>query len=57
MTCVLQNQELINTHQVQVRILGDLSLLPDRVQQAAATVMAATCKHEGCYLNICMAYT
>ena len=54
---MLQNQELINAHQVQVRILGDLSLLPDRVQQAAATVMAATRKHEACYLNICMAYT
>lgn len=54
---VLQNQDIINTHQVQVQVLGDLSMLPDRVQQAAAQVMAATRKHQACSLNICMAYT
>ena len=56
-TMDIQNQELIETHQVQVRVLGDLSLLPDRVQQAATRVMTETSQNDACFLNICMAYT
>ncbi len=54
---MLQHQEIIDTNEVQVRIIGDLSLLPARVQHAAKRVMEATCHHQRCRLSICMAYT
>ena len=54
---LLQHKDIIDTNRVQVRIIGDLSLLPARVQQAADRVMKATCHHQRCKLNICMAYT
>ncbi|KAL0037676.1 hypothetical protein WJX77_007334 [Trebouxia sp. C0004] len=54
---LLCHKDIINTNQVQVRVIGNLSLLPVRVQQAANQVMAATSHHQQCRLNICMAYT
>lgn len=44
-------------HQVQVRVIGDLSLAPPSVQRAAARVMQATRHHSRCVLNICFSYT
>ncbi len=43
-------------HRVRVRVLGDLSLLPEPVQAAAARVMDATEQHTGGTLNICFSY-
>lgn len=54
---LLQHKDIIDRNGVQIRIIGDLSLLPARVQQAADRVMQATCHHQRCKLNICMAYT
>ncbi|DBA74691.1 TPA: hypothetical protein ACH3X2_009356 [Trebouxia sp. C0005] len=54
---LLCHKDIIDANQVQVRVIGNLSLLPARVQQAANQVMAATCHHQQCHLNICMAYT
>lgn len=54
---MLQHKDIIDRNGVQIRIIGDLSLLPARVQQAADRVMQATCHHQRCKLNICMAYT
>ena len=41
----------------QVRVLGDLSLLPEYVQRAAANAMRLSRHHTNVTLNICMAYT
>ena len=54
---VLQHKDIIDSDGVQIRVLGDLSLLPASVQHAADKVMKATCHHHRCKLNICMAYT
>ena len=54
---VLQHKDIIDANEVQVRIIGDLNLLPAKVQLAAKSVMEATCHHHRCKLNICMAYT
>lgn len=54
---LLQHKDIIDANEVQVRIIGDLKLLPARVQLAAERVMKATCHHHRCKLNICMAYT
>ena len=54
---LLQHKDIIDANEVQVRIVGDLELLPAKVQLAAERVMEATCHHHRCKLNICMAYT
>lgn len=48
---------MIHRHGVQVRVIGDLSLLPGSVQAAAARCMTATEQHSGGVLNICFSYT
>jgi len=53
----LSKQELVMKYGVRVRILGDLSLLPEKVRKAAATVMVKTAHHEKLTLNICFSYT
>ena len=42
---------------VQVRVIGDLTLLPAPVQTAAEKVMDATRTNTRTILNICLAYT
>lgn len=44
-------------HGVQVRVIGELELLPPGVQRAAAKVMSATRRNSGGVLNICFSYT
>ena len=44
-------------HDVRVRIMGELHLLPERVQRAAAQVMLDTAGNSGCQFNVCLAYT
>ena len=43
-------------HGVRVRVVGDLSLLPEGVQAAAEVVMQATAHHSSGTLNICFSY-
>ena len=57
MFTLLQHKDIIDANEVQVQIIGDLKLLPAKVQLAARRVMEATCHHHRCKLNICMAYT
>ncbi len=54
---VIEQTDVIYRHGVQVRVIGDLSLLPRPVQAAAARSMAATSQHTGGILNICFSYT
>lgn len=53
----LQDQDVLVRHGVQVRVIGDLSLAPASVQEAAAKVMDATRHHTKAVLNICFSYT
>jgi ditrans,polycis-polyprenyl diphosphate synthase len=53
----LKHEALVMQHDVRVRVLGDLSLLPDGVKRAAAHVMHATAGHTRLTLNICFSYT
>ena len=54
---LLQERSVVDRHGVQVRVIGNLSLLPARVQQAAQRVMRATQHNPRGVLNICLAYT
>ena len=49
--------DMLERHQVSVRVIGDLELLPRDVQRAAAEVMIATSHNKRAVLNICLAYT
>jgi ditrans,polycis-polyprenyl diphosphate synthase len=48
---------VIMKHKVKIRILGDCSLLPVKVQVIMKKVVEKTKEHEGVLLNICMSYT
>ncbi|KAK9825746.1 hypothetical protein WJX74_003947 [Apatococcus lobatus] len=54
---LMQESSLIQKYGVRVRVLGELSLLPAAVQQAAHRITAATARHTTCTLNICFSYT
>lgn len=51
-----QERDLVERHGVQVRVLGDLTLLPATVQAAAQRAMEATELHTRGILNICFSY-
>ena len=48
---------MVDKHGVQVRVIGELELLPPAVKEAAANVMHATRGNCGGVLNICFSYT
>ncbi|EIE27677.1 Di-trans-poly-cis-decaprenylcistransferase [Coccomyxa subellipsoidea C-169] len=52
----LLHRDLVERHGVQVRVLGDLSLLPASVQAAAKRAMDSTKLHTRGILNICFSY-
>ncbi len=52
-----ESYRVIMQHKVRIRILGDCSLLPDRVQSVMRRVVEQTRQHQGVSLNICMSYT
>ena len=52
-----QESALIQRYGVRVRVLGELSLLPESVHHVAHRIMAATASHTACTLNICFSYT
>ena len=53
----LQEHAIVERYGVQVRILGELALLPKAVQKAAREVMEASKHHTKLILNICLAYS
>lgn len=48
--------ERVHRHRIRVNCIGDLSLLPASVQEAAQAVMAATQGHDGYRFNVAIAY-
>ena len=57
LNAALQEHALVEQYGVQVRVIGDLTLLPAPVQTAAEKVMDATRTNTRTILNICLAYT
>ena len=53
----VQDGKTIRQHDLNIRVLGDLSLLPAPVRTAAEKVMMATSGNRGPVLNICFAYS
>ncbi len=53
----MQERAIVEQHGVQVRVLGDLTLLPKAVQKSAHDVMEASKHHTKVVLNICLAYS
>lgn len=58
-TFAVQENGLAEREGVEMRIVGDLSLLPSAVQGAAARLMQNTASLKRCHavLNICFSYT
>ncbi|XP_072036067.1 dehydrodolichyl diphosphate synthase complex subunit DHDDS-like isoform X1 [Amphiura filiformis] len=54
---LLEEKELIEKHEVCVRILGDLTMLPVELQQVVAEVVHISRNNTKAVLNVCFAYT
>jgi len=54
---MLEEQDVLHKHSVQVRVIGDLAVAPPSVRSAAESIMAATRHHTRAILNICFCYT
>jgi ditrans,polycis-polyprenyl diphosphate synthase len=54
---IISERKVLKRHGVRVKIIGDLTLAPPSVQQAAAAAMQATAHHDRATLNICFSYT
>lgn len=54
---LLEEQENLEKHGVQIRVLGDLSLLPEDIQKLIAQAVMRTRSYNKCFLNVCFAYT
>eukprot|EP00249_Psilotum_nudum_P015914 c25577_g1_i1 orf=275-1315(-) len=54
---LVEKENLIRDYGVRVRVLGDLSLLPEGVRIAAERAMDVTKDNDGPVLNLCVAYT
>lgn len=57
LAAMLEEQDVLHRHSVQVRVIGDLTLAPVSVQRAAERIMSATWLNKGAILNICFSYT
>lgn len=54
---MVAEEEVLRRHGVQVRVVGDLSIIPRHVRLAAEEVMRRTSNHDQAVLNICFSYT
>ncbi|XP_052000419.1 dehydrodolichyl diphosphate synthase complex subunit DHDDS-like isoform X1 [Xyrauchen texanus] len=54
---LLTEKENLEKHGVCIRVLGDLTLLPEDLQQLIAKAVVSTRAHNKCFLNVCFAYT
>ncbi|XP_069478959.1 dehydrodolichyl diphosphate synthase complex subunit DHDDS isoform X2 [Ambystoma mexicanum] len=54
---LLDEQENLEKHGVQIRVLGDLTMLPEDIQKLIAHAVMRTRSYNKCFLNICFAYT
>ncbi|KAJ0066281.1 hypothetical protein NL108_005511, partial [Boleophthalmus pectinirostris] len=54
---LLEEMDNLKKHEVCIRVLGDLNMLPLDLQQIIAKAVVATKHHNKCFLNVCFAYT
>ncbi|GAA6067530.1 dehydrodolichyl diphosphate synthase complex subunit DHDDS, partial [Tachysurus ichikawai] len=54
---LLGEQENLEKHGVCVRVLGDLTLLPEDLQRLISKAVVSTRAYNKCFLNVCFAYT
>jgi len=57
LAAMLEEQDVLHRHSVQVRVIGDLTLAPVSVRRAAEKIMSETRRNKGAILNICFSYT
>ncbi|CAH8606605.1 unnamed protein product [Heterobilharzia americana] len=53
---LLDNKDDLKADDICIRVIGNLALLPVKIQQLAAQLMLETRNHSRSILNICMAY-
>ncbi|CAH1798900.1 unnamed protein product [Owenia fusiformis] len=56
-TRLLQERELIEKHDVCVRVIGDITMLPSDVQEVVAEAVYISRNNKKAILNVCLAYT
>lgn len=56
-TALLAEREMLVKNDVCIRCIGNLTLLPEKVQKLIAELMLFTKDHKRACLNICVAYT
>ncbi|KAM3935862.1 dehydrodolichyl diphosphate synthase complex subunit DHDDS isoform 1-T2 [Leptodactylus fuscus] len=56
-TRLLEEKEKLQKHEVCIRVIGDLSLLPLDIQKLIAQAVLETKDYSKCFLNVCFAYT
>lgn len=54
---LLMEEEKLKQHGVRIRVIGNLSLLPEDLQKAIAEAMLCTEKNDKLFLNIALSYT
>lgn len=54
---LLEKSDIIEQHQVCVRVLGDMSMLPEDLQIVLSKVVHSSRLHKRAVLNVCFAYT
>uniref|UniRef100_A0A0C9S8B4 Alkyl transferase n=1 Tax=Wollemia nobilis TaxID=56998 RepID=A0A0C9S8B4_9CONI len=54
---LIEKESMVNQYGIRVQILGDLSLLPERVRRAAERAMEFSKGNDRAVLNICAPYT
>ncbi|XP_042863347.1 dehydrodolichyl diphosphate synthase complex subunit DHDDS-like [Penaeus japonicus] len=54
---LLEEKEKLSKHGVCIRILGNLTLLPERIQRLGAEAVLTTKNNDKCFLNLAIAYT
>ncbi|XP_066429171.1 dehydrodolichyl diphosphate synthase complex subunit DHDDS isoform X2 [Eleutherodactylus coqui] len=56
-TRLLEEKDKLEKHEVCIRVIGDLSLLPLDIQKLIAQAVLETKAYSKCFLNVCFAYT
>ncbi|KAM4046225.1 dehydrodolichyl diphosphate synthase complex subunit DHDDS isoform 4-T4 [Anomaloglossus baeobatrachus] len=56
-TRLLEEKNKLQKHEVCIRVIGDLSLLPEDIQKLIAHAVLETKAYSKCFLNVCFAYT
>lgn len=56
-TKLLEEKDKLAKHGVCIRVIGNISLLPERTRKLTAEAIIATRQNTKCYLNLAIAYT